>query len=105
MTCVCFLFFKQKTAYEMRISDWSSDVCSSDLESFDDISSTVNQRVPGKVRIGDQRKGEDEQHLRPNYAGRDELAMTEPPCPCEGRGPSPAVAFSSAGRAERAVRR
>src|SRR3546814_9960647 len=37
--CVCivvscwfgFFFFKQKTAYEMRISDWSSDVCSSDL--------------------------------------------------------------------------
>src|SRR3546814_7104404 len=26
-----FVFFKQKTAYEMRISDWSSDVCSSDL--------------------------------------------------------------------------
>src|SRR3546814_8637007 len=39
MFCVCtlidcvvdFFFFKQKTAYEMRISDWSSDVCSSDL--------------------------------------------------------------------------
>src|SRR3546814_1527168 len=30
---VCFFFFKQKTAYEMRISDWSSDVCSSDLYS------------------------------------------------------------------------
>src|SRR3546814_1913247 len=29
---VCFFFFKQKTAYEMRISDWSSDVCSSDLK-------------------------------------------------------------------------
>src|SRR3546814_2532999 len=30
--CLCvFFFFKQKTAYEMRISDWSSDVCSSDL--------------------------------------------------------------------------
>src|SRR3546814_17203575 len=28
-----FVFFKQKTAYEMRISDWSSDVCSSDLTS------------------------------------------------------------------------
>src|SRR3546814_1163124 len=28
-----FFFFKQKTAYEMRISDWSSDVCSSDLAS------------------------------------------------------------------------
>src|SRR3546814_5195909 len=27
----CFFVFKQKTAYEMRISDWSSDVCSSDL--------------------------------------------------------------------------
>src|SRR3546814_679394 len=30
--CVVFVFFKQKTAYEMRISDWSSDVCSSDLD-------------------------------------------------------------------------
>src|SRR3546814_9050323 len=29
-----FFFFKQKTAYEMRISDWSSDVCSSDLPRF-----------------------------------------------------------------------
>src|SRR3546814_7362475 len=29
--CWYFFFFKQKTAYEMRISDWSSDVCSSDL--------------------------------------------------------------------------
>src|SRR3546814_9878351 len=28
---MCCFFFKQKTAYEMRISDWSSDVCSSDL--------------------------------------------------------------------------
>src|SRR3546814_3366572 len=33
MFVLCFFFFfKQKTAYEMRISDWSSDVCSSDLE-------------------------------------------------------------------------
>src|SRR3546814_1392866 len=32
-SCVFFFFFfKQKTAYEMRISDWSSDVCSSDLD-------------------------------------------------------------------------
>src|SRR3546814_2416303 len=29
--CLFVFFFKQKTAYEMRISDWSSDVCSSDL--------------------------------------------------------------------------
>src|SRR3546814_7627449 len=35
MSICCFyiFFFKQKTAYEMRISDWSSDVCSSDLSS------------------------------------------------------------------------
>src|SRR3546814_1556352 len=32
-----FFFFKQKTAYEMRISDWSSDVCSSDLISVRDF--------------------------------------------------------------------
>src|SRR3546814_741933 len=31
VVCFVFFFFKQKTAYEMRISDWSSDVCSSDL--------------------------------------------------------------------------
>src|SRR3546814_5400170 len=37
-SCYCllyFCFFKQKTAYEMRISDWSSDVCSSDLQVAD----------------------------------------------------------------------
>src|SRR3546814_20198101 len=33
MIILFFFFFKQKTAYEMRISDWSSDVCSSDLTS------------------------------------------------------------------------
>src|SRR3546814_4350985 len=31
LLCYMFFFFKQKTAYEVRISDWSSDVCSSDL--------------------------------------------------------------------------
>src|SRR3546814_1590981 len=34
MICYLFFFFKQKTAYEMRISDWSSDVCSSDLPTY-----------------------------------------------------------------------
>src|SRR3546814_2262145 len=41
LSCSCllfslffFFFFKQKTAYEMRISDWSSDVCSSDLHAL-----------------------------------------------------------------------
>src|SRR3546814_10873090 len=36
-----FFFFKQKTAYEMRISDWSSDVCSSDLQT-----GTLNMNQP-----------------------------------------------------------
>src|SRR3546814_1014788 len=36
----CFFLFKQKTAYEMRISDWSSDVCSSDLASNVDFAPT-----------------------------------------------------------------
>src|SRR3546814_3604449 len=38
----CF-FFKQKTAYEMRISDWSSDVCSSDL--LGDVHQTLDPRL------------------------------------------------------------
>src|SRR3546814_5994090 len=42
--CICFFFFKQKTAYEMRISDWSSDVCSSDLPS-----SVLMNIIPAKV--------------------------------------------------------
>src|SRR3546814_4334309 len=37
----CVFFFKQKTAYEMRISDWSSDVCSSDLAGFSLVQSRI----------------------------------------------------------------
>src|SRR3546814_1457311 len=51
---VFFFFFKQKTAYEMRISDWSSDVCSSDLVVLDfrfgdrtkDIKQRFSRRAP-----------------------------------------------------------
>src|SRR3546814_3451209 len=39
-----FFFFKQKTAYEMRISDWSSDVCSSDLSRAGDFEGELLQR-------------------------------------------------------------
>src|SRR3546814_7588755 len=39
-----FFFFKQKTAYELRISDWSSDVCSSDLFLVRQISLTADGR-------------------------------------------------------------
>src|SRR3546814_6935772 len=40
-----FFFFKQKTAYEMRISDWSSDVCSSDLCAFHALSDQPTRLV------------------------------------------------------------
>src|SRR3546814_1971953 len=49
-----FFFFKQKTAYEMRISDWSSDVCSSDLD----------------VGIGSLFEGERDRHGAGGFAGR-----------------------------------
>src|SRR3546814_10150880 len=45
---LCFFFFKQKTAYEMRISDWSSDVCSSDLVAV--------VLAEGKVRVEEVEK-------------------------------------------------
>src|SRR3546814_2693562 len=51
-----FFFFKQKTAYEMRISDWSSDVCSSDLGHFDDGTRRDGLRVFGDVGGFHQRR-------------------------------------------------
>src|SRR3546814_17977254 len=45
-------FFKQKTAYEMRISDWSSDVCSSDLDDIGDCCrSTTFQNVVERLQL------------------------------------------------------
>src|SRR3546814_8312045 len=43
--CRFFFFFKQKTAYEMRISDWSSDVCSSDLFHPAPVSRSANLKT------------------------------------------------------------
>src|SRR3546814_1774777 len=57
-----FFFFKQKTAYEMRISDWSSDVCSSDL----DYRSGRSPRAPFGVEAVDG-AGD---HVRLVYFGR-----------------------------------
>src|SRR3546814_4751357 len=44
-----FFFFKQKTAYEMRISDWSSDVCSSDL--FGDLRKLAENGPPTATQL------------------------------------------------------
>src|SRR3546814_4112830 len=52
-----FFFFKQKTAYEMRISDWSSDVCSSDLD---------NQRLTRPAE-GEKEQEEDDADRRRHH--------------------------------------
>src|SRR3546814_7969035 len=66
-----FFFFKQKTAYEMRISDWSSDVCSSDLR-VDGRS--CGGGIGGEGLVGQQRRlverQEDGVRLEGMQAGR-----------------------------------
>src|SRR3546814_6535856 len=47
--CDSIFFFKQKTAYEMRISDWSSDVCSSDLKLFESLLSREERAVADDI--------------------------------------------------------
>src|SRR3546814_6392687 len=49
-----FFFFKQKTAYELRISDWSSDVCSSDLPGFDlgGRAACLHQSSRARIAVG-----------------------------------------------------
>src|SRR3546814_4016697 len=55
-----FFFFKQKTAYEMRISDWSSDVCSSDLQRCERRERERHLiQIDADVRIGGQRRFEE----------------------------------------------
>src|SRR3546814_10075634 len=56
---LCFFFFKQKTAYEMRISDWSSDVCSSDLLAFgrDPAGGIGQSRLASGKKQGPGRQG------------------------------------------------
>src|SRR3546814_16132266 len=77
-----FFFFKQKTAYEMRISDWSSDVCSSDLNRrrgapgpAADLGRGSEQHQPG---VGGRRRGRHQGGLRQG-APRDETGVREQP--------------------------
>src|SRR3546814_2183810 len=53
---LCFSCFKQHTAYEMRISDWSSDVCSSDLVATPPDAETIDAKglvvAPGLIDLG-----------------------------------------------------
>src|SRR3546814_13010974 len=58
--CVICFFFKQKTAYEVRISDWSSDVCSSDLSQKGDMKIRRNMFAEHKMPF-----------LKPNWLEND----------------------------------
>src|SRR3546814_3008193 len=57
LASVLLFFFKRKTAYEMRISDWSSDVCSSDLDHADFLGRVVLQQAPQHVAHAVDRAG------------------------------------------------
>src|SRR3546814_16043980 len=81
---VAFFFFKQKTAYEMRISDWSSDVCSSDLKAkFDAGYAGINWPTDlGGQGLGHLEKitfeGEEMKHGFPNVYFGISLGMPVP---------------------------
>src|SRR3546814_14061273 len=70
---IFFFFFKQKTAYEMRISDWSSDVCSSDLlqlESTDDTAMTaISWTYPQDQLLALRRRNENADAATPIASG------------------------------------
>src|SRR3546814_19576039 len=66
---ILFFFFKQKTAYEMRISDWSSDVCSSDLPFLEVVVEAVLRLAGLQVEeTKHQRTGEAHQRGREGNA-------------------------------------
>src|SRR3546814_4278859 len=76
--CLVFFFFKQKTAYEMRISDWSSDVCSSDLiltawrgfrQSFGDHAQMADRHAFGEQALQHAREDIERQQLRHQVLG------------------------------------
>src|SRR3546814_5161454 len=69
---VIVFFFKQKTAYEMRISDWSSDVCSSDLE----LSRTMANIAERSQRI--IQDFVEKQHGVPGDGGGQALGISDP---------------------------
>src|SRR3546814_16929354 len=111
---MCFFFFKQKTAYEMRISDWSSDVCSSDLVVVDGTAEVTREDevfrlrqsestfiAPGQrhrlanhgpaplkiieVQCGDLLEEEDIMRLEENYGRRSEERRVGQACVSTGR--------------------
>src|SRR3546814_12574991 len=72
---VFFFFFKQKTAYEMRISDWSSDVCSSDLT--DNLEQRIAQHQSGEIAGYTQKRRPVSLVWQQDFGTRDEALSAE----------------------------
>src|SRR3546814_13779094 len=97
-----FFFFKQKTAYELRISDWSSDVCSSDLPA-----AAHAGRIPGTTR----RKYGPQALRRRAISRGEQTTPSRPPacarCPrrstCASSGPSSPPSLRSPASARKSV--
>src|SRR3546814_4881387 len=92
------VFFKQKTAYEMRISDWSSDVCSSDLQLKDrkaDAPTSIAERDPG-FRGG----GPPGESVRGGRQPRHHRQRRQPPHPRAGKRVGRASAATDAARTD-----
>src|SRR3546814_10923726 len=83
---MCVFFFKQKTAYEMRISDWSSDVCSSDLQALQPQAEIGGERdelvvadLLGQHQVaGPRYGGEGHRHGLRDAIGDDNIARLGP---------------------------
>src|SRR3546814_20023469 len=91
--CFCyFFFFKQKTAYEMRISDWSSDVCSSDLLHRPHYGVDPDQGIQGADPLRRVQRIRDRARPRPATARvrRRAAAQLHQPVEAHDRRPRPA---------------
>src|SRR3546814_6598032 len=91
--CFCyFFFFKQKTAYEMRISDWSSDVCSSDLLHRPHYGVDPDQGIQGADPLRRVQRIRDRARPRPATARvrRRAAAQLDQPVEAHDRRPRPA---------------
>src|SRR3546814_9187210 len=77
----CFFFFKQKTAYEVRISDWSSDVCSSDLEPENNVHLTLevfSEAAVPLIFIGNWKGSPYSRRLREKYGELTHIKLYDP---------------------------
>src|SRR3546814_9458547 len=84
---VCVFFFKQKTAYDMRIGDWSSDVCSSDLA--DSTDSQVEKGALGDGPTGHQGGGHEPEIERGGGPGPDGEGQSDQRAAGQGNSPWP----------------